>query len=262
MALQHFSRNQMESSDFFICYNRRKKKLIVKKEQVITDPQVREEKMPKIFIVEDDKTIVKMLTNTLKSDFQVYSVLNFRAVKQEILEADPDLVLMDIGLPFYNGFYWTTELRKVSQIPIIFISSMSDDMNQVTAMNQGADDFVTKPFSLDILQAKIKALLRRSYNFSGPEKLEFAGFILSDNMVKSGESQIDLTPSENKILSVLFRANGAVVSKEAILQELWQTDEFIDSNTLNVKMTRLRKKLAEIGFAHLVTKRGVGYALE
>ena len=236
--------------------------MIVKKEQVITDPQVREEKMPKIFIVEDDKTIVKMLTNALKSDFQVYSVLNFRAVKQEILEADPDLFLMDFGLPFFNVFYWKSELRKVSQIPIIFISSMSDDMNQVTAMNQGADDFVTKPFSLDILQAKIKALLRRSYNFSGPEKLEFAGFILSDNMVKSGESQIDLTPSENKILSVLFRANGAVVSKEAILQELWQTDEFIDSNTLNVKMTRLRKKLAEIGFAHLVTKRGVGYALE
>lgn len=262
MALQHSSKNQMESSGFFICYNRRQKKLIVKKEQGITEPEVREEKMPKIFIVEDDKTIVKMLTNALKNDFQVYSVLNFRAVKQEILEADPDLILMDIGLPFYNDFYWTTELRKVSQIPIIFISSMSDDMNQVTAMNQGADDFVTKPFSLDILHAKIKALLRRSYNFSGPEKLEFAGFILSDNMVKSGESQIDLTPSENKILSVLFRANGAVVSKEALLQELWQTDEFIDSNTLNVKMTRLRKKLAEIGFAHLVTKRGVGYALE
>ncbi|MCL2112888.1 response regulator transcription factor [Lactococcus protaetiae] len=252
--------------------------------------------MNKIFIVEDDEIIVKAIKASLENEFHVRSVLNFRAVKQEILEFDADLVLMDIGLPFYSGFYWTSELRKVSQIPIIFISSSSDDMNQITAMNQGADDFVTKPFSLEILSAKIKALLRRSYAFSGAEKLEFAGFLLTENSISTDKNlvisqsrqntdeihavdsrydaetsnrsrstdriEIELTTSENKILTLLFRANGEVVTKEKILQELWQTDEFIDTNTLNVKMTRLRKKLAEIGFdEHIMTKRGCGYAL-
>ncbi|AYG00780.1 response regulator transcription factor [Lactococcus allomyrinae] len=225
--------------------------------------------MNKIFIVEDDEIIVKAIKASLENEFQVRSVLNFRAVKQEILEFDADLVLMDIGLPFYSGFYWTSELRKVSQIPIIFISSSSDDMNQITAMNQGADDFVTKPFSLEILSAKIKALLRRSYSFSGAEKLEFAGFLLTENSISTDKNlvsadriELELTTSENKILTLLFRANGEVVTKEKILQELWQTDEFIDTNTLNVKMTRLRKKLAEIGFdEHIMTKRGCGYAL-
>jgi DNA-binding response OmpR family regulator len=218
--------------------------------------------MNKIFIVEDDALIVKSIRAALENEFQVRSVQNFRAVKQEILEFEADLVLMDIGLPFYSGFYWTTELRKLSQIPIIFISSMSDDMNQITAMNQGADDFVTKPFSLTILSAKIKALLRRSYAFKGAEKLEFVGFSLTENTLTYESDFVELTASENKILMTLFRANGSVVSKETILQELWQTDEFIDANTLNVKMTRLRKKLADIGFdAHIITKRGVGYAL-
>lgn len=218
--------------------------------------------MAKIFIVEDDETIVKTIQLALKNEFQVRSVVNFRAVRQEIMEFEADLVLMDISLPFYSGFYWTTTLREISQVPIIFISSSSDDMNQVTAMNQGADDFVTKPFSLEILVAKIKALLRRSYAFSGVERLEFLGFTLSDNIVKSSNGEIELTLSENKILTTLFRANGATVSKEKILQELWQTEEFIDANTLNVKMTRLRKKVAEIGFDdHILTKRGIGYAL-
>ncbi|KZK36411.1 response regulator transcription factor [Lactococcus taiwanensis] len=222
--------------------------------------------MAKIFIVEDDQIIVKAITSALKNEFQVRSVANFRAVKQEILEFNADLVLMDIGLPFYSGFYWTNELRKVSQIPIIFISSSSDDMNQITAMNQGADDFVTKPFSLEILTAKIKALLRRTYAFAGAEKLEFADYFLTENTLilkeESEQLEVELTSSENKILTLLFRANGQVVTKEKILQELWQTDEFIDTNTLNVKMTRLRKKLSEIGFdQHIMTKRGCGYAL-
>ncbi len=222
--------------------------------------------MAKIFIVEDDQIIVKAITSALKNEFQVRSVANFRAVKQEILEFNADLVLMDIGLPFYSGFYWTNELRKVSQIPIIFISSSSDDMNQITAMNQGADDFVTKPFSLEILTAKIKAHLRRTYAFAGAEKLEFADYFLTENTLilkeENEQLEVELTSSENKILTLLFRANGQVVSKEKILQELWQTDEFIDTNTLNVKMTRLRKKLSEIGFdQHIMTKRGCGYAL-
>lgn len=218
--------------------------------------------MNKIFIVEDDETIVKSIKLALKDEFKLKSVSNFRAVKQEILEFDADLVLMDIGLPFYSGFYWTTELRKLSQIPIIFISSSSDDMNQITAMNQGADDFVTKPFSLSILSAKIKALLRRSYDFSGAEKLEFLNFALAENIVSTDKSEVELTTSENKILTLLFRKKGQVVTKENILQELWQTEEFIDLNTLNVKMTRLRKKLHEIELdKHIITKRGIGYVL-
>lgn len=214
--------------------------------------------MPKIFIVEDDTAIVESLKVALSGDFQLRSVANFRAVKQEILEFGADLVLMDIGLPFYSGFYWTTELRKVSKLPIIFISSSSDEMNMVSAMNQGADDFVTKPFSLAVLQAKIKAILRRT----SLEILTFSGFELKEGRLISGEETVELTPSENKILTCLFQAGGEIVAKELILQELWQTDEFIDSNTLNVKMTRLRKKLAEIGFdAHITTKRGRGYGL-
>ncbi|MQW22164.1 MULTISPECIES: response regulator transcription factor [unclassified Lactococcus] len=218
--------------------------------------------MDKIFIVEDDEAIVKSIKLALKDEFSVRSVSNFRAVKQEILEFEADLVLMDIGLPFYSGFYWTTELRKITHLPIIFISSSSDDMNQITAMNQGADDFVTKPFSLSLLRAKIKALLRRSYAFAGSEKLDFLEFSLSENIVSTDKQQIELTTSENKILMLLFRKKGEVVSKESILQELWQTDEFIDVNTLNVKMTRLRKKVSEIGLdQHIVTKRGAGYVL-
>ncbi|MGM9885730.1 MAG: response regulator transcription factor [Lactococcus sp.] len=218
--------------------------------------------MDKIFIVEDDEAIVKSIKLALKDEFSVRSVSNFRAVKQEILEFEADLVLMDIGLPFYSGFYWTTELRKITHLPIIFISSSSDDMNQITAMNQGADDFVTKPFSLSLLRAKIKALLRRSYAFAGSEKLDFLEFSLSENIVSTDKQQIELTTSENKILMLLFRKKGEVVSKESILQELWQTDEFIDVNTLNVKMTRLRKKISEIGLdQHIVTKRGAGYVL-
>lgn len=218
--------------------------------------------MNKIFIVEDDPTITKALKSALHAEYQVKSVIDFNAVKQEIMEFDADLVLMDIALPFFSGFYWTTELRKISKLPIIFISSSSDDMNQITAMNQGADDYITKPFSLEILKAKIKALLRRTYTFAGTEKLTFLDYELSDNILTHATDQIEVSSSENKLLTILFRANGAVVSKEAILQELWQNDEFLDDNTLNVKMTRLRKKLSPIGFdQHIVTKRGSGYAL-
>ncbi len=221
-----------------------------------------EKAMQKIFIVEDDPSIVKFLKKALLVNFQVKGVQSFRAVLQEILEFDADLVLMDIRLPFFSGFYWTTELRKGSEVPIIFISSTGDEMNQIMAMNQGADDFVTKPFSVEILVAKIKALLRRSYAFKGAEKLEFAGFQLKENTLSDGVKLLELTTSESKILTVLFRAEGEIISKEKLLQALWQTDEFIDVNTLNVKMSRLKRKLEKIGFDdHIKTKRGAGYGL-
>lgn len=219
--------------------------------------------MQKIFIVEDEKSVVDSLILGLKDEFSVRSVVNFRAVKQEILEFEADLVLMDIGLPFYSGFYWTENLRKVSQIPIIFISSASDDMNQISAMNQGADDFVTKPFSIAILKAKIKALLRRSYNFTENSKLYYKDYELIDNVVKFDGNVVDLAPSESKILTILFKKAGQIIKKEELLQLLRETDEFIDSNTLAVKMARIRKKVAEIGLdEHIKTKRGIGYGLD
>ncbi|WP_460016657.1 response regulator transcription factor [Lactovum odontotermitis] len=210
--------------------------------------------MQKIFIVEDDSSIVESLKSALRQEFRVASAMNFRAVKQEVEEFEADLVLMDLGLPYYNGLYWTRELRRNSDIPVIFISSTADELNQVSAMENGADDFVVKPFSLEILKAKIRALLRRT----AASRHEFSGFVLEDSKL----NEIELSASENRILTALFKAQGKVVTKEALLHLLWQTDEFIDANTLAVKMSRLKKKLAPIQFdAHIVTKRGEGYAL-
>ncbi|ADG40303.1 hypothetical protein LKI_03805 [Leuconostoc kimchii IMSNU 11154] len=216
--------------------------------------------MQKIFIVEDDVSIVNNLKNILSSEFSVASTLNFRAVVQEITDFHADLVLMDITLPYFNGFYWTTELRKASKVPIIFISSANDDMNQVMALSMGADDFVAKPFNLIVLKAKVQALLRRSYHFSASELL-FAGYRLIDNELISTDAKVDLTTTETKILQTLFEYGTTVVPKDVLLAKLWENDEFIDANTLHVNMARLRKKVAVINFDKIHTVRGVGYVL-
>lgn len=216
--------------------------------------------MQKIFIVEDDVSIVNSLKNILSSEFSVASTLNFRAVVQEITDFHADLVLMDITLPYFNGFYWTTELRKTSKVPIIFISSANDDMNQVMALSMGADDFVAKPFNLIVLKAKVQALLRRSYHFSASELL-FAGYRLIDNELISTDAKVDLTTTETKILQTLFEYGTTVVPKDVLLAKLWENDEFIDANTLHVNMARLRKKVAVINFDKIHTVRGVGYVL-
>lgn len=216
--------------------------------------------MQKIFIVEDDVSIVNNLKNILSSEFSVASTLNFRAVVQEITDFHADLVLMDITLPYFNGFYWTTELRKASKVPIIFISSANDDMNQVMALSMGADDFVAKPFNLIVLKAKVQALLRRSYHFSASELL-FAGYRLIDNELISTDAKVDLTTTETKILQTLFEYGTTVVPKDVLLAKLWENDEFIDANTLHVNMARLRKKVTVINFDKIHTVRGVGYVL-
>ncbi|MFS5870645.1 winged helix-turn-helix domain-containing protein [Streptococcus agalactiae] len=177
----------------------------------------------KIYIVEDDMTIVSLLKDHLSASYHVSSVSNFRDVKQEIIAFQPDLILMDITLPYFNGFYWTAELRKFLTIPIIFISSSNDEMDMVMALNMGGDDFISKPFSLAVLDAKLTA---------------------------------------NKILSILLMHPKQVVSKESLLEKLWENDSFIDQNTLNVNMTRLRKKIVPIGFDYIHTVRGVGYLLQ
>ncbi|RYM05001.1 response regulator transcription factor [Sporolactobacillus sp. THM7-7] len=215
--------------------------------------------MTKVFIVEDDAAIVKQLKTAL-TEHAVISVQNFRSVRQEIEEAAPDLILMDITLPYFNGFYWTTEIRKNATTPIIFLSSADDEMNQVMAMNMGADDYVTKPFSVELLKAKINALLRRTYNFSSAQ-LAFNGFVLEGTELKKGADKVDLTPTEAKLLRTLFEHPGQTVTKDELLAKLWASDEYIDTNALQVNIARLRKKLKSIGFDYIGTVRGVGYVL-
>ncbi|HEO5173931.1 TPA: response regulator transcription factor [Streptococcus agalactiae] len=216
----------------------------------------------KIYIVEDDMTIVSLLKDHLSASYHVSSVSNFRDVKQEIIAFQSDLILMDITLPYFNGFYWTAELRKFLTIPIIFISSSNDEMDMVMALNMGGDDFISKPFSLAVLDAKLTAILRRSQQFIQQE-LTFGGFTLTrEGLLSSQDKEVILSPTENKILSILLMHPKQVVSKESLLEKLWENDSFIDQNTLNVNMTRLRKKIVPIGFDYIHTVRGVGYLLQ
>ncbi|HEO0860522.1 TPA: response regulator transcription factor [Streptococcus agalactiae] len=216
----------------------------------------------KIYIVEDDMTIVSLLKDHLSASYHVSSVSNFRDVKQEIIAFQPDLILMDITLPYFNGFYWTAELRKFLTIPIIFISSSNDEMDMVMALNMVGDDFISKPFSLAVLDAKLTAILRRSQQFIQQE-LTFGGFTLTrEGLLSSQDKEVILSPTENKILSILLMHPKQVVSKESLLEKLWENDSFIDQNTLNVNMTRLRKKIVPIGFDYIHTVRGVGYLLQ
>ncbi len=219
-------------------------------------------KKEKIYIVEDDEMIVQLLKQHLGKAYLVESVQNFRAVSQEVTEIKPDLVLMDISLPYYNGFYWTTEIRKTMTMPIIFISSSDDEMNAVMAMNMGGDDFVSKPFSLGILDAKIGAFLRRVNQFSQSADLKIDEFQLAtDGRFSNGTDFVQLSLTETKILTALMKEEGRVVAKEALLEKLWENEEFIDQNTLNVNMTRLRKKVNELGFNRIHTVRGLGYVI-
>ena len=177
----------------------------------------------------------------------------------------PQLVLMDIMLPFYNGYYWCNEIRKVSKVPIIFLSSAGDNMNIVMAMNMGGDDFITKPFDLEVLSAKVQAMLRRSYAFqSQTSLLEHKGVILniSDASLWYQDKKVELTKNEFKILQILFENMGNTVSREQIMKRLWDNECFVDDNTLTVNMTRMRKKLEEIGIINLIqTKKGMGYKI-
>ena len=227
--------------------------------------------MYRILVVEDDGIIAAQIAKYLtKWGYEVETVRDFADVMGQFAAYDPQLVLMDIGLPFYNGYYWCGEIRKVSQVPIIFISSASDNMNVVMAVNMGGDDFVTKPFDLEILQAKVQALLRRAYAFTAPGTvLEYRGVLLnmtdmSISFRKKEESVSRKKKKKNefRILQTLFEAAGGIVSRDMLMKRLWDDECFVDDNTLTVNMNRLRKRLAEIGLSNLVqTKKGVGYFL-
>lgn len=224
--------------------------------------------MYKIFIVEDDDVIAKLILKGLnKWGFEARICENLRNVCEEFIEFDPQLVLMDISLPFFNGYHWCSEIRKFSKVPIMFISSADENMNIVMAINMGGDDFVSKPFDMELLLAKVQALLRRSYDFNIQQTgiLEHRGIILNSTActVSFNDSKAELSKNENKILTILFENKGQVVSRDTIMAKLWETDCFVDENTLSVNIARLRKTLSQIGIDNLIkTKKGLGYIAE
>lgn len=223
--------------------------------------------MYKVFIAEDDDGIANAITRRLSDwEFDVRRAENYRDVLSEFSEYEPHIVLLDISLPFFNGFYWCGEIRKLSKCPIMFISSMSDNMNIVTAMTMGADDFIAKPFDLGVLVAKIQALLRRSYDFAADiGTIEVRGAVLNtgDATLTFNGSKIDLTKNEYRILETLFESRGKVVSRETLMNKLWETDSFVDENALSVNILRLRKKLEQAGLSDFIdTKVGRGYIIQ
>ena len=223
--------------------------------------------MYRILIVEDDRGIAQGLGRLAgKWGLEARCVENFREVLSEFAAYDPHLVLLDIALPFFNGYYWCGEIRRVSKTPIVFISSAADRMNMVMAMNMGADDFIAKPFDEDVLIAKVQALLRRTYDFAASVLvLEHRGALLNtgdQSLVWQGE-RVELTKNEYRILSTLMESKGKVVSRERLMERLWETDIFVDENTLTVNVNRLRRKLDAAGLSDFIaTKFGVGYIVE
>ena len=223
--------------------------------------------MNKVFIVEDDAVIAKTVAAHLTTwQMQVQCAGNFEKITEEVEEFQPDIIIMDIKLSYYNGFYWCAEIRKTSKVPIVFLSSADDNMNIVMAMNMGGDDFIAKPFDLQVLTAKLQAVLRRSYgNELTSHSMECGEVILNlnDTSVAVRGDKIDLTKNEFLILKTLMEKQGKVVSREEIMERLWGNDEFVDDNTLTVNMNRVRKKLSDLGVADAIrTKRGQGYILE
>ena len=222
--------------------------------------------MYRIFLVEDDRGIADAIAaQTALWDMETVCVKDFRRVMAEFAACAPQLVLLDISLPFFDGYHWCREIRSVSKVPVIFISSAADNMNIVMAMNMGADDFIAKPFDQSVLMAKINALLRRTYDFGGAvDVLEHRGALLNigDGSLTYAGEKLDLTKNEFRILLTLMRSKGRTVSREKLMETLWESDEFVDDNTLTVNVGRLRKKLDAAGLRDfIVTKHGVGYLI-
>ena len=220
--------------------------------------------MYRILIVEDDEIIAGLVKKHLESwGYQVDLISDFSQVLAEFVRKDPQLVLLDLKLPFFNGFHWCEEIRKISQVPVIFLSSAADNMNMVMAMSRGADDFIAKPFDLEVLAAKVQAILRRTYSFGNTSNLmEYKGTVLNlgNGTLTVGEQKLELTKNELKILQILYEHRGQVVSRDAIMTRLWESDSFVDDNTLTVNVTRLRKKIEGAGWkGFILTKKGMGY---
>lgn len=225
--------------------------------------------MYKILIIEDDNIIAERLTEELSRwGYDTRTVGDFGNILKCFAEFSPDMVLLDISLPFYDGYYWCRSIREVSGVPIIFMSGAGDNMNIVMAMNMGADDFIVKPFNMDVMVAKVQALIRRTYEFSpalNSAVIEHGGILLNmtDASLSFEGRKIGLTKNEYMILEILMRNKGRIISREDIMTKLWEDETFIDENTLTVNMSRLRRKLADENISDLIkTKKGMGYIIE
>lgn len=221
----------------------------------------------KIMIVEDEPIIRDMIGESIRKwGYETIILDDFSQVLEIFLKENPHLVLMDINLPVYDGFYWCNKIRDISKVPIIFISSRNTPMDMVMSMNMGGDDFIQKPFYEEVLIAKIKALLRRTYSYTETVAtiIEHDGIMLNLNNgdVFYGDKKAELTKNEFKILSILMQNKGSVVSREKIMRNLWEDESFVDDNTLTVNITRIRKKLAELGKEnYIATMKGEGYII-
>lgn len=223
--------------------------------------------MYRIYIIEDDSIIAgKIKEHMTNWGFEARCTSDFRNIMGEFAEYDPHMVLLDISLPFFNGYHWCEEIRRVSKVPVIFLSSAADNMNIIMAMSMGGDDFIAKPFDMNVLVAKVQAVLRRTYDFGGQTQvIEHRGALLnmSDaSLVYNGEP-VELTRNDYKILLTLMENRGSIVSRETLMEKLWETDCFVDENTLTVNIARLRKKLDSAGLTGFITtKKGIGYIVE
>lgn len=223
--------------------------------------------MYRILIVEDDDVIAGAVQRHLESwGYQAACVRRFDAVLEEFGAFDPHLVLLDISLPFFNGYHWCQEIRRVSRAPILFLTSASDNVNVVMAMQMGGDDLLAKPFDLQVLSAKVQAMLRRAYDFAAaPAVLSCGGAVLnlSNGTLDVHGQRVELTKNESKLLQLLLEKKGRTVSRDAMMAALWESDSFVDENTLSVNVGRLRRKLEAAGLPDFIrTRKGVGYLVE
>ncbi|MDE6520034.1 MAG: response regulator transcription factor [Ruminococcus sp.] len=223
--------------------------------------------MYRILVTEDDFTISSLIKKHLeKWGYSVKCTESFHDVIGEFVAFDPHIVLMDIKLPFFNGYHWCSEIRRISEVPVVFISSASDNMNIVMAMNMGGDDFIAKPMDLNVMTAKIQAMLRRTYDMGSKIPiLEHKGAVLNlnDTTLSYNGEKIELTKNDFRILQTLMENRGKVVSRETLMNKLWEIDCYVEENTLTVNVTRLRRKLDSIGLTDFIkTKIGTGYIIE
>lgn len=221
----------------------------------------------KILIVEDDPAIAGVVRSQVDAwGYEGAVVEDFQNVLEQFLQWKPQMVLLDISLPFYDGYYWCRKIREVSQVPVIFISSAADNVNVVMAVNMGADDFIAKPFDLQVLMAKIQAVMRRAYDFGNQiHWLEHKGAVLNteDTSLHYRGERLELTKNDYRILQTLMENKGKVVSRDVLMTRLWETDSYIDENTLTVNVARLRRKLSSLGLSGFIqTKKGMGYIIE
>ena len=222
--------------------------------------------MYRILVIEDDFSLAQIIKRQIESlGHDVRLITDFQHVIPAFVEYDPHMVLVDVMLPFFNGYHWCSEIRKISSVPVVFLSSASDNMNIVMAINMGGDDFVAKPVDPLVLSAKVKAILRRSYEIEGnPNIIDFEGarLNLNDEMLSVNGTSVELTRNEFRILRTLLENKGRIVSRQDLMLALWQDDCYVEENTLTVNVGRLRKKLEEAGLRDvIVTKPGRGYLI-